>query len=65
MGRDVPTQDDRGRARETGRLHPELRLFIDRVIVPALLERFLHEHAAARPTSVSAVDDLPKADATV
>jgi hypothetical protein len=25
---------------------PELRAFIDRVIVPALLERFLREHAA-------------------
>jgi hypothetical protein len=26
---------------------PELKSFIDEVIVPALLERFLREHAAA------------------
>jgi hypothetical protein len=28
-------------------LHPELRTFVDRVIVPALLERFLREQADA------------------
>jgi hypothetical protein len=33
-------------------LNPDLRLFIDRVIVPALLERFLREQAAGQaPTT--------------
>jgi hypothetical protein len=27
-------------------INPELKQFIDRVVVPALLERFLREHAA-------------------
>jgi hypothetical protein len=28
-------------------MNPDLRAFVDRVIVPALLERFLREQAAA------------------
>jgi hypothetical protein len=35
-------------------MSPELRSFIDRVIVPALLQRFLREDSA----------ELPKRDAT-
>jgi len=31
-------------------MSPDLRAFIDRVIVPALLERFLREHGAQQPT---------------
>jgi len=27
-------------------LHPDLRTFIDRVVVPALIERFLRDQAA-------------------
>lgn len=27
-------------------MNPDLRIFIDRVVVPALLGRFLREHAA-------------------
>jgi hypothetical protein len=30
-------------------MSPELKAFIDRVVVPALLERFLQEHAAPVP----------------
>jgi len=30
-------------------LSPELKTFIDRVVVPALLDRFLREQAAATP----------------
>jgi hypothetical protein len=44
-------------------LSAELRTFIDRVIVPALLERFLRDQAAPRPSA--SVGDLPKAEATV
>lgn len=47
-------------------MNPDLRVFIDRVIVPALLERFLREQAAAAargPVAVS-VADLPKPEAT-
>jgi hypothetical protein len=29
-------------------MHPDLRLFIDRAIIPALLERFLREYAEKR-----------------
>jgi hypothetical protein len=44
----------------------DLRAFIDRVIVPALLERFLRDHAAASPARPpSSVGDLPKVEATV
>ena len=47
--------------------HPELRLFVDRVIVPALLERFLREHASPIVTETATVEssDLPKTEATV
>jgi hypothetical protein len=30
-------------------MHPELRTFIDRVIVPALLDRFLRDQALSAP----------------
>lgn len=40
-------------------LAPELRAFIDRVIIPALLERFLRESAAS-PGSSSAAQDFQK-----
>jgi hypothetical protein len=33
-------------------LNPELRTFIDRVIVPALVERFLREQSASEAPSV-------------
>ena len=32
-------------------MSPDLRALIDRVIVPALLERFLREHASQQSTS--------------
>jgi hypothetical protein len=32
-------------------MSPELRDFVDRVVVPALLDRFLREQAASRETS--------------
>jgi hypothetical protein len=41
----------------------DLRAFVDRVVVPALLERFLWEQAAA--AVVAAQADLPKIEATV
>jgi hypothetical protein len=44
-------------------MNPELRTFINAVIVPALLERFLAEHQAS-PKQVAAID-LPKREATV
>ena len=44
-------------------MSPDLRLFIDRVIVPALLERFLREHAAS--VESTAAVDLPKPSASV
>lgn len=34
-------------------MNPDLRAFIDRVIVPALLERFLQERAAQSSTSAT------------
>lgn len=48
-------------------LHPELRTFIDRAVVPALLERFLREHASAeqREPSLTAKTPLPKPEAAV
>jgi hypothetical protein len=49
---------------DTSRVDPDLRLFIDRALVPALLERFLREHApATRPSSEP--QEFPKAEATV
>ena len=63
MGRDVWTQGEHWHASETGCLHPELRLVIGRVIIPALLERFLRDQAAAPPSSV--MHDLPKAHPAV
>jgi hypothetical protein len=42
-------------------MNPELQMFIDRVIVPALLERFLREQQAAGLSELS--KDLPKAEA--
>ena len=36
--------------RQAAVMSPELRAFIDRVIVPALLDRFLREHAAPQTT---------------
>jgi len=36
-----------------------LRMFIDRVVVPALLERFLREQQAAAPPPVGSGRDLP------
>ena len=35
-------------------MNPHLRTFIDRVVVPALLERFLREHAAATQDQIAA-----------
>jgi hypothetical protein len=32
-------------------MHPDLRAFVDRVIVPALLERFLREQLAGQASS--------------
>jgi hypothetical protein len=32
-------------------MNPELRVFIDRVVIPALLERLLREQAAGRPNA--------------
>jgi hypothetical protein len=34
-------------------LSPQLRELVDRVVVPALLERFLREHGAAAATGAS------------
>jgi hypothetical protein len=48
---------------QTSPLSIELQTFVDRVIVPALLERFLRERTA-HSASVHAVD-LPKTEATV
>lgn len=46
-----------GRSSDSNRfLSPELQAFIDRVVVPALLERFLREHAADRSAA-----DIPAA----
>ena len=35
-------------------MNPHLRTFIDRVVVPALLERFLREHATATQEQLAA-----------
>ena len=43
----------------TGRISPELRTFIDRVVVPALIERFLSEHAST-DTSVAVASSASK-----
>jgi hypothetical protein len=32
-------------------MNPQLRVFIDRVVIPALLERLLKEQASARPNA--------------
>jgi hypothetical protein len=42
-------------------IRPELHRFIDAAIVPALLERFLREHA----TTTITAPDFQKADASV
>lgn len=41
------------RAGQVTSMAPELRTFVDRVIVPALLERFLREPASATPEAPS------------
>lgn len=43
----------------------ELRTFIDRVIVPALLERFLREHAVECSDAAPVTTRVTKTDATV
>ena len=49
----------RGRGRErraekdgAGTMEPELKRFIDAVVVPALLERFLREHEGAQTPTI-------------
>lgn len=45
-------------------MNPDLRVFIDRVVVPALLERFLREHAE-RPMPVASAVDCQKPSVSV
>jgi hypothetical protein len=44
---------------------PQLQLFVDRVIVPALLERFLREQASVATAGATPTAELPKSSATV
>jgi hypothetical protein len=46
-------------------MSPELRAFVDRVIVPALLERFLREQAAEAPSPEPVGLIVAKSNATV
>jgi len=44
---------------------PDLRAFIDLVVVPALLERFLREHGSVAATVAATQVGLPKVGANV
>jgi hypothetical protein len=48
-----------------GEMTPQLQLFVDRVIVPALLERFLREQASVATAGATPTAELPKSSATV
>ena len=45
----------------TGSEHAELATFVDRVIVPALVERFLRDHRSQTPESGTLVKTKPAA----
>jgi hypothetical protein len=42
---------------------PDVRDLIDRLVVPALVERFLRQHAEASPLEASAGAELPRPEA--